>query len=128
VRYLGAVDRNDLPALYQQALAFVYPSSYEGFGLPILEAMAAGIPVLCSRLTSFRSRGDAALYLEDLSMDEIGGTDDGVGDRRGLRRRLVEAGQSARKRFAGRRRPEKRLTSMPPWPGNPRRTLLSIGA
>src|SRR5258708_1599816 len=74
VRSLGAVDRDDLPALYQEALAFVYPSSYEGFGLPILEAMAAGTPVLCSRLTSVPEvAGDAALYLDALSLHELAG-------------------------------------------------------
>jgi len=72
VRYLGAVDRSELPALYQEALAFVFPSSYEGFGLPLLEAMAAGTPVLCSRLNSLPEvAGEAALYLDDFSLDDF---------------------------------------------------------
>jgi len=100
VRYLGAVDRNDLPALYQEALAFLYPSSYEGFGLPILEAMAAGTPVLCSRLTSVPEvAGDAALYLEDLSMDEIAERMMALATDQDLRRRLVEAGQKRAQAF-----------------------------
>ncbi|MCC7483285.1 MAG: glycosyltransferase family 4 protein, partial [Hyphomicrobiales bacterium] len=49
VRLLGPVDDDDLPALYSGALAFLFPSLYEGFGLPALEAMACGTPVIASR-------------------------------------------------------------------------------
>jgi glycosyltransferase involved in cell wall biosynthesis len=48
VQFLGFVPDDDLPALYAQALAFVFPSHREGFGLPVLEAMAVGTPVICS--------------------------------------------------------------------------------
>lgn len=93
VRYLGAINREEVPALYQESLALVYPSSYEGFGLPVLEAMAAGIPVLCSRLTSLPEvAGDAALYLEDLSMDELAARMATLATDPELRGRLVEAG------------------------------------
>src|SRR5262249_29285808 len=52
VRFTGYVDDRDLPALYSAAHAFVYPSFYEGFGLPPLEAMACGTPVITSNTTS----------------------------------------------------------------------------
>ena len=48
IRYLGFVPEDDLPALYAGARLFVYPSSYEGFGLPVAEAMASGVPVVTS--------------------------------------------------------------------------------
>ncbi len=94
VHYLGAVHRDDVPPLYQEALALVYPSSYEGFGLPVLEGMAAGIPVLCSRLTSVPEvAGDAAMYLEELSMDEIADRMLALATDQDLRARLIDAGR-----------------------------------
>ncbi len=55
VRMLDYVSENDLPALYQSALAFVYPSLMEGFGLPVVEAMAAGLPVIASDIEPLKS-------------------------------------------------------------------------
>ena len=52
VRFLGGVDDSDLPALYNAATLFVFPSLYEGFGLPVLEAMACGTPVACANTAS----------------------------------------------------------------------------
>ncbi|HZR97404.1 MAG TPA: glycosyltransferase family 1 protein [Chloroflexota bacterium] len=64
VRLLGPVPAADLPALYAAATAFVYPSLYEGFGLPPLEAMAAGTPVLAAKASCLPEvLGDAALFV-----------------------------------------------------------------
>jgi glycosyltransferase involved in cell wall biosynthesis len=52
VRFLGFLPDEELPELYSGALAFVYPSEYEGFGLQVCEAMAVGCPVLVARATS----------------------------------------------------------------------------
>jgi glycosyltransferase involved in cell wall biosynthesis len=71
---LGQVPQADLPALYASALVFIYPSFYEGFGLPILEAMNQGTPVITSKTSSLPEVGrDSVLYcdpkyVEDLAM------------------------------------------------------------
>lgn len=65
VRILGFVEEEDLPALYREARLFVMPSFYEGFGLPVLEAMACGVPVVCSNASSLPEvAGDAALLVD----------------------------------------------------------------
>ena len=63
--YLGHVSDAELAQLYRQALALVFPSKYEGFGLPVLEAMGRGCPVICSRVASLPEvAGDAAWWCE----------------------------------------------------------------
>jgi glycosyltransferase involved in cell wall biosynthesis len=65
VRLLGAVPADDLPALYAAAEVFTFPSLYEGFGLPVVEAMACGVPVIASTGSSLPEiAGDAALYVD----------------------------------------------------------------
>lgn len=72
VRFLGYVPEGDLPPLYGCATFFVYPSFYEGFGLPILEAMACGCPVLSSNDTALLElSGDAAHILQPHDVDDI---------------------------------------------------------
>jgi glycosyltransferase involved in cell wall biosynthesis len=65
VAVLGYVPDRDLPVLYREALAFVYPTFYEGFGLPVLEAMACGTPVITYNVTSLPEvAGDAGILLD----------------------------------------------------------------
>ncbi|WP_259170643.1 glycosyltransferase family 4 protein [Salinibacter ruber] len=72
VYFTGYVDDDLLPALYTGAEAFVYPSLYEGFGLPVLEAMACGTAVLTSDVTSLPEvAGEAAILVDPCSEDEI---------------------------------------------------------
>ena len=72
VIFLGRLDDQVLPSLYASAEAFVYPSLYEGFGLPPLEAMASGVPVITSSITSLPEVvGDAAIKVDPYSVEDI---------------------------------------------------------
>jgi glycosyltransferase involved in cell wall biosynthesis len=72
VRFLGYVPDADLPALLSGALAFLFPSLYEGFGMPVLEAMACGTPVLTSTTSALPEvAGNAALLVDPADTDAI---------------------------------------------------------
>jgi len=74
IRYLGYVPEPDLPGLFAGATAFVYPSLYEGFGLPVAQAMAAGTPVITSSVSSLPEiAGGAALLVDPRSEAELRG-------------------------------------------------------
>ena len=69
---LDYVPQEDLPALYKNASVFVYPSLYEGFGLPILEAMNQGTPVITSKVSSLPEIGsDAVLYCDPNRVEDM---------------------------------------------------------
>jgi glycosyltransferase involved in cell wall biosynthesis len=72
VQFLNYVSYTELPQLLNQATALVYPSLWEGFGLPVLEAIACGTPVITSNLSSLPEvTGDAAILINPYSIDEI---------------------------------------------------------
>jgi glycosyltransferase involved in cell wall biosynthesis len=72
VQVTGYVDAEDLPALYGGAEAFVFPSFWEGFGLPVLEAMGCGTPVVVSRVAALPEvAGDAAVWVDPASAESI---------------------------------------------------------
>ena len=94
VHYLGGVSNTVRAALYQTALATVYLSAYEGFGLPLLEAMAAGCPVVSSDLSSIPEvGGDAPLYVREMSPSEVTGCMLRLGTDESLRKTLVARGR-----------------------------------
>ncbi len=94
VSFIEWVEDEDKPALYAAAAAFAYPSRYEGFGLPPLEAMAAGTPVLCADASSLPEVvGDAALTLDPDDVDAWADAWTRIGDDAALRARLAEAGR-----------------------------------
>jgi alpha-1,3-rhamnosyl/mannosyltransferase len=93
VRFFGFVPHQTLAALYRMAAAFAFPSLYEGFGLPPLEAMACGTPVVTSRISSLPEVvGDGALLVDPYSEEEIAQGLARVLDDEELRRGLVERG------------------------------------
>jgi glycosyltransferase involved in cell wall biosynthesis len=74
VHFVGFVPQSELPALYGAAVALIYPSFFEGFGLPPLEAMVCGAPVVCSNVSSLPEVvGAAALMVDPRSVEQIAG-------------------------------------------------------
>ncbi len=72
VKFLDFVPDSDLPALYHNALCFALPSLYEGFGLPVLEAMACECPVVVSQVSSLPEiAGEAGIYVDPMSVESI---------------------------------------------------------
>lgn len=97
---LGHVEDKILPALYSAAEAFVFPSLHEGFGLPVLEAMACGTPVLTSNTSALPEiAGDAALLVDPTSVDAIAEGLVRILTDNCLRNRLIEAGKTRASKF-----------------------------
>lgn len=100
VKTLGFVDENDLPALYSGAMFFIYPSLYEGFGFPILEAMACNCPVITSTRGSLRELvADAALIVDPQAVDDIALKMTQLVVDVDLRSALIKRGQKNAERF-----------------------------
>ncbi len=101
VDFVGEVPEAQLPSLYRGALALIFPSLYEGFGLPVLEAMACGTPVVTSNVTALPEiAGDAALLVNPTSIDEIAA---GIGNITGddsLRGDLKKKGLARARKFS----------------------------
>ncbi len=93
VRYLGYLSNDDLSALMAGCAAFVMPSLYEGFGLPVLEAMASGVPVVASRGGALEEvAGDAAILVDPQEADDIAAGIERLLDDAELRETLVQKG------------------------------------
>lgn len=100
VTFLGFIDIEQLVALYRDADLFVYPSLYEGFGIPILEAFSSGCPVIASNVTSIPEvGGDAVLYIDPLSVEQMQTTMLQVLQDDVLRATLVQKGYARAKQF-----------------------------
>ena len=108
--FLDYVADEDLPALYQGAKLFLYPSFYEGFGLPVLEAMASGTPVITSRASSLPEvAGDAAAYVEAGDVAGLARALEECMNNEGLREHLRQAGKIQAQKFSWRRTAEQTL-------------------
>jgi len=114
VEFTGWIPREELYDLYARAWAFLYPSTFEGFGLPVLEALAAGVPTACSRIEPLGSiAGSAALHFDpDNDAAILDAMDRLVSDER-LREKLAAAGPERASQFS--------------WLTTARQTLAALG-
>lgn len=100
VRFVGYVPDEMLPYWYNAATALVYPSFYEGFGLPIIEAMACGTPVVAANTSSIPEAGGSnALYFDPYDLDELVQRMDQILGDEGLASRLGAAGPAQAQQF-----------------------------
>ena len=101
VKFLDFVSDEDLPSLYTHALCYVLPSLYEGFGLPVLEAMKYDCPVITSNVSSMpEAGGDAALYVDPKNVSDIAEKIVSLIDSEKLRKELIEKGKKQIKKFS----------------------------
>lgn len=101
IYYLGYIDEKDLPAIYSGCHIFLYPSLYEGFGLPILEAMACGAPVISSNTSSMPEVcGDAAILINPMDVTQLRNSIELLIGDDGLRKSLIIKGIENAKRFS----------------------------
>jgi glycosyltransferase involved in cell wall biosynthesis len=113
VRLTGWLPRDELLRLYERAYAFVYPSTFEGFGIPVLEALAAGIPVACSDIPPLREvGGEAALMFDPLDEDSIAEALYRISTDDALRTRLARAGPERARLFTWQRAAELTLQTI----------------
>jgi glycosyltransferase involved in cell wall biosynthesis len=101
IKLLEYVPREDLKSIYSGALFFVFPSLYEGFGLPPLEAMSLGCPVIASNIASLPEIcGDAALYIDPFDISDIKNKMETLLENVKLRKTLSELGKERVKLFS----------------------------
>lgn len=101
IRLLGHVERRDMPFLYHGASLLIFPSLFEGFGLPLLEAMASECPVVCSNAASIpKVVGDAALLFDPHDPEAIADAMHQVLTDEELRHRLIRAGRDRCRQFS----------------------------
>jgi len=110
IQLTGWIPRAELVGLFARAQAFVYPSTFEGFGMPVIEALAAGIPVACSQIPPLKEiAGDAALFFDPTSEDAIAVALDRILNDKPLRAKLQAAGPGQARPFHWTRAAEETL-------------------
>lgn len=110
VKLVGYVPDEDLAVLYKNSEAFIFPTLSEGFGLPGLEAMAAGTPVVCSDIPVLREvYGDAALYFNPKNANDIASKIMQIYSNKTLRSNLMAKGKERAKYYSWRKMAEETL-------------------
>lgn len=111
VELLGWIPREELMRLYERAWAFVYPSTFEGFGMPVLEAMAAGIPVACSAIPPLEEvAGGSVLLFPPADTDSLVEALERITGDAGLRAKLAIEGRERAREFTWERAARETLT------------------
>ena len=101
VYFTGYIPQEDLPLVYNLATLFVYPTIYEGFGLPVLEAMACGVPVITSQISSLPEIvGDAGVLIPVSDAGALYDAMDRLLQNKSLRDELIKAGLTRAKTFS----------------------------
>ena len=109
--FLDRTDDNDLFNLYKNATALIYPSFYEGFGMPIIEAMSLGCPVISSNTSSLTEVfGDAAISFSPSSIKELTNNLEKIAFDDDLKRKVIDLGYKQSKKFTWERCIDKTLT------------------
>ena len=110
VKFLDFVSDDELPIFYKNAVCYTLPSLYEGFGLPVLEAMQYGCPVITSNVSSLpEAGGDAALYINPKDVADIAKKITELVENTDLRKKLIEKGYTHVKKFSLKNTAEKTL-------------------
>jgi glycosyltransferase involved in cell wall biosynthesis len=113
VDFPGWISREKLYELYAHAWAFVYPTLFEGFGLPVLEALAAGVPTACSSIEPVAGiAGDAALRFDPRDIDGMAAAMTRIADDEEIRQRLAAEGPRRAAHFSWRATAEKTLGAL----------------
>ena len=110
VHNLAYIDPKDLPAIYRSASVFLWPSFYEGFGLPVLEAMACGLPVITSNISSMPEvTGKNALHVDPFNIQDIADALKGVIPLKPLHEQLKKGGLERAAEFSWKKAAEETL-------------------
>ncbi len=109
IHFLHNVPTSDLPALYQGASLFAYPSSFEGFGIPVLEAVQSGTPVIAGAGHCLEETGGPeSIYINPFNIEKFSAAIDNILENSDLRSKMIEAGHKHSLKF----RPEKTVKNL----------------
>jgi glycosyltransferase involved in cell wall biosynthesis len=101
VIFTGRVTTEKLQKIMGAALSLVFVPFFEGFGIPVVEAMSAGVPVICSNTTSLPEvGGDAVLYVDPFNIDQITYAMARIADEPELRKMMISKGFKQKKKFS----------------------------